>query len=90
MKYKIKRVGDFPEHVKGCCYAITDNGHTMLPEDVVRRLNDANKILKENSTSTNTESVPCQHENNIYIEKNEKACHLCLDCMSVYWHNTRS
>jgi len=57
MKYKIKRIDDFPEHVKGACYAILDNGHTMLPEDVIRRLNDANKLLQENSTSTNKQSV---------------------------------
>lgn len=46
-KYKFKRVSEFPEHVKGACYAITDHGHTMFPEDVTRKLNQIEQLKIE-------------------------------------------
>lgn len=45
-KYKIKRLKSFPAHCKNCCYAITEYGHIMLPEDVVRKLNNLETLLK--------------------------------------------
>lgn len=45
MRYKFQKVDEFPDHVKSVCYAIKEHGHTMFPDDVVRRLNDLEKAL---------------------------------------------
>ena len=70
MKYKAKKLKDFPEHCKESCYAITDNGHTMLPDDVVNRLNDADKILNEFVGDLNENIVQQRFECNGLNPKN--------------------
>ena len=37
-KYWFRMVDDYPEHVRGNCYAILNHGHTMFPDDVIRRI----------------------------------------------------
>lgn len=46
-RYKYRMVSKFPEHVRGNCYAILDHGHTMFPDDVVRRLELMESKIKE-------------------------------------------
>ena len=55
-KYGIKRLKDFPDHVKDSCYVITEYGHTMFPEDVIKKLNDLERLLSEKHSSNCRES----------------------------------
>lgn len=78
MKYKFKRLEQFPEHVRGGCYAITDDGHTVFPEDVTMKLNQLEKILKDRASAHNSDYAKCYNCGQEFeIEKG--LCKECLD-----------
>lgn len=64
MKYKFKRIDQLPQHIQGNCYVITDDGHTMFPDDVAKRLNDLERALfnAPEKASPNTAYTKCVEE----------------------------
>jgi hypothetical protein len=75
MEYKIKRLKDFPDHTKESCYAITEDGHTMFPSDVVRKLRDSDKVLNSPCNCYNKNQIGGDHYSQPiqpieYIQKN--------------------
>ena len=63
-KYKFK---EYNKNSKDYKFSITDNGHTMMPYDIIERLNDKELLLKQNK------ELEKQNEESIIIIKELKS-----------------